>query len=215
MVLKDSSGAVIDIVAREAEFHAAMAAPEPGTPSVEEMPAPPKVRDADPEAPYGRRADGTPKKGPGGRPAKDADKPRTTTAAQAGTSDPVDYTRGLMMAGSLVHLGLIAAPPLHAQAALWKGALPEMVQAWNYAAQCNGKVRVGVEWLANSDIGWIAAVSLATLPVLQHGIAVWQNPKSEIAAQLRAVTEADIQAGKDAQADAMRQMAGVPQTAAA
>lgn len=213
MVLKDSAGAIIDVPAAEAEFHKAMAAPEPGVPAAVDMPAPPKVRDADPDAPFGRRADGTPKKGPGGRPAKDVDKPRTTTAAQAGTGEPADYTRGLMMAGSLVHLGLVAAPPLHPQAALWKGALPKMVEAWNYAAQCNAKVRVGVEWLATSDIGWIAAVSLATLPVLQHGFAVWQNPKSEVAQQLRAVTEADIQAAADAQADAMRQMAGVPQAA--
>ena len=215
MVLKDSSGSVIDVPAAEAEFHKAMAAPEAGIPSAVDMPAPPKVRDADPEAPYGRTKDGRPKQGPGGRPPKNADKPRTTTAAQAGTGEPVDYSRGLMTVGSLVHLGMIAVPPLHPQAALWKGALPDMVQAWNYAAQCNAKVRVGVEWLATSDIGWIAAVSIATLPVLQNGFMLWQNPKSEIAAQLRAVTEADIRAAQDAQADAMRQMAGVPQTAAA
>jgi hypothetical protein len=191
-----------------------MATPEPGAPPAADMPAPPKV---DPDAPYGRTKDGQPKKGPGGRPAKDADKPRVTTAAAGadGPREALDYSRGLMMAGSLVHLGLVSVPPMHPQAALWKGALPDMVEAWNYAAQCNDRVRVGVEWLANSDIGWIAAVSLATLPVVQHGIAVWQNPNSEVAARLRAVTEADIQKAKEAQAESMLQMAGVQQATAA
>jgi hypothetical protein len=191
-----------------------MAAPEPGAPPAIEMPAPPKV---DPDAPYGRTKDGQPKKGPGGRPAKDADKPRVTigTAGADSAGEPVDFTHGLMKIGGLVHLGMIAAPPLHPQAALWKGALPEMVQAWNYAAQCNAHVRVGVEWLANSDIGWIAAVSLATLPVLQGGLELWQNPKSEVAQTLRMATEVDIQRARDAQAAAMLQMAGVPQATAA
>lgn len=214
MVLKDSTGAVIDVPTGEAEFHKAMAAPEPGTPPVAEMPAPPKV---DPDAPYGRTKDGQPKKGPGGRPAKDADKPRVTTTAAGvdGPGEPVDFTDGLMRFGSVIHLCMVAAPPLHPQAALWRGALPEMAQAWNYAAQCNSKVRVGVEWLAASDIGWIVAVSLATLPVLQGGLELWQNPKSDIASQLRTVTENDIRAAKQAQAEAMLRMAGVPQGAAA
>jgi hypothetical protein len=171
----------------------------------------------DPEAPYGRTKDGQPKKGPGGRPAKDADKPRVTTTAAGvdGAGGPVDFTDGLMKIGALVHMGMVVAPPLHPQAALWKGALPDMVQAWNYAAQCNPHVRVGVEWLANSDIGWIAAVSLATLPVLQGGLQLWQNPKSETAQALRAITEGDIRAAHEAQDDAMRRTAGVPQGAAA
>ena len=93
MVLKDSTGAVIDVPAGEAEFHKAMAAPEMGAPPVAEIPAPPKV---DPEAPYGRKVDGTPKGGPGGRPPKNADKPRVTTTAAGPAGEMRDYTPDLV-----------------------------------------------------------------------------------------------------------------------
>lgn len=214
MVLKDGSGAVIDVVAGEKEFAKAMAAPEPAGPPVVTAPAPPAV---DPEAPYGRKVDGTPKTGPGGRPPKNADKPRVQSQAEAtatNSGEAVDYTTGLLQVGSLVHAGLVLVPPMHPQAALWKGCLPQMATAWNYAAQCNPTVKTGVAWLATSDAGWIAAVALATLPLVQGSIQLWSDPHGETAQALRAATGRDIEEAQRAQADALLQMAGAGAEAA-
>jgi hypothetical protein len=67
--LKTPAGDEVDL---DGAFARAMAAPEPDEPA---PPAPPRK---DPDAPYGRKVDGTPKKRPGGRPARDRhDRPRT------------------------------------------------------------------------------------------------------------------------------------------
>jgi hypothetical protein len=60
--LTTTDGQPVDLDQAEKQFHASMAAPDPAEPT---HPAPPLK---DPEAPYGRKADGTPRKrapGPG------------------------------------------------------------------------------------------------------------------------------------------------------
>jgi hypothetical protein len=83
--LKTPTGDIIALEDANVAFARAMAAPEP------DEPAPPSPPRKDAEAPYGRRADGTPKKGPGGRPAKDRhDKPRTGPQQHSPAKTPVD-----------------------------------------------------------------------------------------------------------------------------
>lgn len=205
MVLKDASGA--SVPTGEAAFHAAMAAPEPGGPAAPSPPPPPPV---DPDAPYGRRADGTPKKGPGGRPPKDADRPRVTDQAPAAAGGQArDYTEGLAQLAGIVHLGLLTQQRTHAHAALWRGTSPQMVAAWNAAAQQNAMVRTGVEYLAGSSVGWVIGVTVATMPFAQGCYALWKDPESEAAKKLAASSRDDLERAAAMQEAAMLAAAGV------
>ena len=130
-------GQPVDLDAAEADFHAAMAAPEPD--EKPDYPAPPKKD-------YGVKADGTPKLA-AGRPRRTGDdKPRTAgkvpapPKAKAGPKDTTpagDYTEVLTSFGKAVWLGLAAVPVSHAQAfgSIWLHQLPVQVHAWNAAAQ--------------------------------------------------------------------------------
>src|SRR5690348_14554155 len=95
--LATAEGTVLQVPAAgdvEQEWATAMAAPEPG----EEPGAPPKkAPPADPEAPYGRTKDGTPKKGPGGRPARKdkTEAPRIQPAAAAAPGSAEDFEPAL------------------------------------------------------------------------------------------------------------------------
>jgi hypothetical protein len=191
MVLKDATGAVVDVTEGEKAFNAAMAAPEPAGPPVVEIPAPPVV---DPGAPYGRTKDGQPKKGPGGRPAKDADKPRVTTATAAGlTGDVRDYTPDLVGLSKSLYVVMAMIPPTQAQAALWRAAAPAMVPAWNQAAQQSEQVRAALEWLSGPGT-WPVAVAAATVPFTLQSIALWRGgPNSELHKMLTEATHADLQ----------------------
>ncbi|WP_301177228.1 hypothetical protein [Actinomadura geliboluensis] len=185
------------------KWAAAMAAPEPDEP---QAPAPPKK---DPEAPYGRRADGTPKKGPGGRPPKPkaqtkAERPRV----QANRSR--DFTGPL---NDVLRLGwgvlAISAP---ADAGALKVHGPGMVEAWNALAQENATVARGIEWLTTGSA--YGAVVMATVPmVLQvlanHGRLPHQQLGAlgvQDPAELAEVTAADVE---------MMQRAAAAQAAAA
>jgi hypothetical protein len=195
MVLKDSTGAVIDVPTGEAEFHKAMAAPEPsGSTSGgagAQVPAPPRV---DPEAPYGRKVDGTPKGGPGGRPPKHADKARVTTAPATGPAGETrDYTPDLVGLSKSLYVVMAMIPPTQAQAALWRAAAPAMVPAWNEAAQQNEQVRAALEWLSGPGT-WPVAVAAATIPFTLQSIALWRGgPNSELHKMLTEATHADLQ----------------------
>ena len=188
MVLKDSGGAVIDVAVGEAEFVKAMAAPEPGAQAAPEMPAPARV---DPDAPYGRKVDGSPKKAPGGRPPKD-DKPRVT-AGVTPSGEPRDYTADLVGITKSLHIVLAMIPPTQAQAALLKLHTPAMVPAWNLAAQQNEQVRTALEWLSGPGT-WPVAVAAASVPFGLASIALWRGgPKSEMHQALTAMTVADLE----------------------
>lgn len=193
MVLKDASGTVIDVKAGEAEFNKAMAAPEPTGPPVVEAPAPPVV---DVEAPFGRTTDGTPKKGPGGRPPKDrpkdADKPRVTVGVTS-TGEIRDYTGDLVGIAQSLHVVLAMIPPTQAQAALFKHHAPAMIPAWNVAAQQSEQVRAALEWMSGPGL-WPVAVAVSTVPFALASIALWRGGKdSEMHQRLTARTMADLE----------------------
>lgn len=71
---------------------------------------PPRREPKDPEAPYGRKLNGEPKKAAGGRPAKE-DRPRVTTAPSGGTTAPAEkvkgWTEGLTGIGQLIAGGCL------------------------------------------------------------------------------------------------------------
>src|SRR3954466_15857059 len=87
--LMTAEGAPVAAPPVEQEFAALQASQAAAADEEAEHAAPPKK---DPEAPYGRTADGKPKKGPGGRPPKRkaADAPRVASAAAAGAKK--DFT---------------------------------------------------------------------------------------------------------------------------
>lgn len=141
------------------EWAAAMAAPEPDE---KVAPAPPKK---DPEAPYGRKADGTPKKGPGGRPPKakqpqgKAEKPRTITRK--------DFREPLTDMTRLAWGVLAVSSPADAAALQLHG--PGMVEAWNALAQEQPTIARGIEWLTTGSA--YGAVVMATVPMVLQVLA--------------------------------------------
>lgn len=167
--LVTADGQAIDFEKSEAEFAKAMAAPPADAP---EFPAPPK---RDPAAPYGYKADGTPKKA-AGRPKSPARVQATTPklpAQPAKPAGPKDYTEELTGLCQL-SWGLLATfSPADAAAVKIHG--PQLVSAWNAAAQENAMVARGITWLTSGGV-W-GAVVMATAPfALQiasnHGVKV-------------------------------------------
>ncbi|MGH7442209.1 MAG: hypothetical protein ACREKE_05980 [bacterium] len=74
--------------------------------------APPKREPVDPDAPHGRKANGEPKRGPGGRPAKH-DKARATASPQGSSVDPgsrqATWVEGLAGVGQIAASGCLVA----------------------------------------------------------------------------------------------------------
>lgn len=190
--------------AAQQEFARAMSAPETDD---EQAPAPPK-RDKD--APYGYKADGTPRKGPQGRRPKDDDgsgAPRVKAPSPkqaAGPKASVDFTKELTGLTQLAWGVLATISPADAGAVRLVG--PGMVTAWNGLAQENAQVARGIEWLTSGSA--YGAVVMATAPlVLQilanHGRI---NPESVSALGVQSpealaqMTAGDIQEMAEAQA---------------
>ena len=190
--LATADGQAIDLDAAEQDFHRAMAAPEPDEP---EAPAPPK-RTVDPDAPYGRKVDGTPKKAPGGRPAR----PRVTESkpvvaeakpAKAKTVTETDYTRPLGEFTSALWMVMAAAPipndglrtKVRAQAAVLKDNQPELCQGISIMAQHNGTIRRGVEALTTGHAGWVLPAVMALAPFAVQSAQVWKTDPVELAAK--------------------------------
>jgi hypothetical protein len=190
----------------EQQFEAAMAAPE------SEIPPPPRAEPLDPEAPYGRKADGTPKRGPGGRPpkAKRAEEPRVTSTppAAAGVGGPVrDYGPQLdNLAGGVWNL-LAMLPPTQAQAAIFKVHRPGLVYGLNLAAQQNEKVRAGVDWLTAES--WLIALGMVMIPFTLQSISLWTGGDAQLREQLQAATIRDLQQMQAEQEAAFRAAAGL------
>src|SRR6266567_3091667 len=144
------TAATIEAPDVEQEFRNALqadagAAPAPGQPS---YPAPPRQAvSADPDAPHGRAEDGSPLAphgiGRNGRPR----------------IKPAGPGRG----GKLWILPLPDARPY---AAVWRQAMPGMVEAWNVAAQKNPAVRGYVEKLAgDGSWSWVIGVAVTAIPL--------------------------------------------------
>jgi hypothetical protein len=184
-------GQPVDLGAAEDTFNAAMAAPANG--EAPDYPAPPRK---DEEAPFGRKADGTPRArraGPG-RPRDDkartgpVPKPAAKGKAGAPAGPPADYTEVLSGFGQAVWMALAAVPVPHTQAfaAVWQVQLDAEVAAWNTAAQQDANVRRAVERLAGGPT-WIVGVAVATAPLVGGAIALARDEKirGELAAQTR------------------------------
>jgi hypothetical protein len=178
----------------DTEFARAMAAPLPDEP---EAPAPPDVG-PDPEAPFGRRVDGTPKRGRGGRPPKEpsrtmaqaqhppasAGKPGKGKDATAEQLPGKDYSKGLSDFTEVVWLGLAGIPipgeerriRCRVQAQVLKSNQAGLVAGVNIVAQHNGAVRWGVEKLAGGEAAWIFPAALALLPFAVQTSMLWKAP---------------------------------------
>lgn len=119
------------------EFSAAMV--QAAAAAGEYPPPPPR----DPEAPFGRKADGTPKRGPGGRPPKDkATQPRVQAVPSPAAPGPggprPDYTQGLQeLCGGVWSL---LAPFAPADAGAVLVCAPALTSSWNALAQHDPRV---------------------------------------------------------------------------
>ncbi len=189
--LTTADGVAIDLDAAEQAFHRAMAAPEPDEP---EAPAPPKRAPADPEAPFGRKVDGTPKRAPGGRPAKarvTESKP-VVADAKPGKGKPADtatdYTGPLGDFTSALWMVMAAAPvpndglrvKVRAQAAVLKENQPGLCQGINMMAQHNGTIRRGVEALTMGNAGWVLPAVMAVAPFAVQSAQLWKTDPNQL-----------------------------------
>ena len=211
--LATADGTAIDLDAAEREFARAMAAPEPDEP---EAPAPPKRAPADGEAPYGRKLDGTPKKAPGGRPARPRvteSRPVTPPAQGKGkAAAAADYTGPLGEFTSALWMVMAAAPipadpiriKVRAQAAVLKQNQPGLCQGLNLMAQHNGTIRRGVEALTMGNAGWVLPAVMAVAPFAVQSAQLWKTDPAELVS-LAEKTEAEW----DREFKAMREAMGL------
>jgi hypothetical protein len=212
--LATADGEKIDIDTVEQEFARAMAAPVGTDP---EAPSPPDVGPLDPAAPYGYKADGTPKKGPGGRPPHD--KARTTNAPKAirGSEKPPDgskgktqpapaatYAAGLseFLAGIELALAVLPIPKddvrVHAryQAAVLEQTGDGLAKGVGMCAEHNGMVRWGVEKVTQGGGAWVFPAAMAITPFAVSTAMLWKAPVTD-----------EMRAGADKiEADAMARL---------
>lgn len=151
--LMTTDGTPVDVApAGDADFRETMAAAAKLA-DAPEMPAPAKK---DPEAPFGRTKDGTPKKRPGGRPAK----PQVMAApAKAAGTAPKDFRPGLrQLFGTAWSLTSLVD---QADAGAILLATPALVEGWNGVAQRNPRVGKVLDYL--TDGAELGGVAIATL----------------------------------------------------
>jgi hypothetical protein len=183
--LATADGQVLNLDQSEQAFAAAMAAPRGDEP---EHPAPPR-RDVDPDAPYGRKVDGSPKKAPGGRPpkarvieaprgAERPQEPRKTAAPAADYSEGLsEFFQGVWMAAAAIPMpdGDVRIR-VRAQAAVLKANAGGLVQGVNAMAQHNSTIRWGVEKLTMGSAGWVLPAMFAIAPFAVQTAQVWRVP---------------------------------------
>lgn len=176
---------VADEQADFAALQANLAAAADAEPAEEKKkaPAPPKK---DP-APYGYKADGTPKKA-AGRPRKDtANKPRVQSPKKAAGAKR-DYTADLTGLVQTLWGATAAFAPADAGAIQVHG--PGMVKAWNDLAQENSQVARGIEWLTTGSA--YGAVVMTTAPLILQILANHQVLPGERLQQLGVQNPADL-----------------------
>ena len=180
---------------------------------------PPEVNGA-PLAPYGLKADGSPRIKPAGpgRPKGD-DKPHVTASEPsppAATGGGVDYTADLMNAGDQVWLilsvnkgiaffprkrkdgtvrPLVSLPDTRAHAALFHEQLPGMARAWNEGARQNATVRRYVGKLGGEDggISWMLAVGVTSAMFAMAAASLARPEMAEQRAELAAANNEDLE----------------------
>jgi hypothetical protein len=185
--LQTAEGETIDLSSVDQEFAAAMAAPPAGDP---EHPAPPDVPPVDPEAPYGRKLDGTAKTRPGGRPPK----ARTTTAPPKAITGGAQkdakpaagetYAKGLeeLFAGVALALAVLPVPNdelrvrCRVQAHVLKDTGDGLAAGVGMTAEHNGIVRWGVEKLTKGGGAWVFPAALAIAPFGAQTWMLWKAP---------------------------------------
>lgn len=184
-------GNPVDLDEAERQFAESMAAPVNG--DQPDYPAPPRKE----EAPFGLKADGTPRlrrAGPG-RGNRD-DKARTAKSVPAAPAKgkaapegpPGDYTETLQGFGQAVWMAMASVPVPHvrALAAVWEVQLDPQVEAWNKAAQMDANVRRMVEKLQGGPM-WVVGVAVATAPIVGGAAVIMRDEK--IRAELAEHTE--------------------------
>lgn len=197
--LATADGETIDIDRVEQEFAAAMAAPAGDE---AEAASPPDIGLVDPEAPFGRKADGTPKKGPGGRPPKD--RPRVTDKAPKALSGPqkggktggtapsaVDYAKGLeeFLAGLALGLAVIPVPNdavrvrCRYQSAVIEQTGDGLAKGVGMVAEHNGVARWAVEKLTQGGGAWVFPAAMAIAPFAVSSAMLWRSPVTAEMAQ--------------------------------
>ncbi|HEX4661890.1 MAG TPA: hypothetical protein VH307_31225 [Streptosporangiaceae bacterium] len=151
---------------------------------------------------WGLKPDGTPRRArPGtGRPPKD-DKPRTAKELPPGNESPAreptrgttgrDYTDQIAGALSMTWMGMAAVPFTRAHAAVLHAHIPDMIPAWNTAAQQNATIRHAIEKLSgDGSWSWVIPVTVVTTPVV---LGMWQVTRDgDLRTHLAAQTEKDF-----------------------
>jgi len=161
---------VPEVGTEDADFAAVMNANARAADAVTDVPAPGK---RDPEAPFGRTLDGTPKKSPAGRkPKAAAAKPRVQAASPADKgAPPKDYTPGLRSLFGTVWSVASLVDQADAGAVLL--ATPQLVDGWNSVAQRNPRVGKVLDYLTDgAELGGaaIATVMLGLQIAANHRV---------------------------------------------
>jgi hypothetical protein len=179
--LATADGRKLDLDNSERAFAAAMAAPRADEP---EHPAPPKRAPSDPDAPYGRRVDGTPKKAPGGRPPKprEVEAPKDAKGNDSKAQGSAqDYARGLgeFLGGVQLVLAVVPIPNdnirVHAryQSAVLEKTGDGLATGLGTVAEHNAMVRWGVEKLTQGGGAWIFPAVMAIAPFAVSTALLW------------------------------------------
>lgn len=199
----------VDPLALDAAFSAALTTEAAQAHAAE---PPPLVAWLNPDgsAKYGYKADGTPKKGPGGpgRGKRGETTPRGDTGGQAAAGAPPassaaaaavpqpspgstrDYTADIESASFMLWLATASTPWTKGHAAVLKNGSPMVVPALNTACQQNRTVRGWVEKLSGEgSVAWVIPLTMTTLPL---AIGLWQvTTDRALRGRLAEQTEAD------------------------
>jgi len=222
--LATADGRKVDLDDADRAFAAAMAAPRGDEP---EAPAPPKREPVDPEAPFGRKVDGTPKRAPGGRPPKprEIEAPKTAGKAQDGPKGQ-DYAKGIaeFLGGVQLALAVLPCPNeavrIHAryQSAVIEKTGDGLATGLGTVAEHSSVVRWGVEKLTQGGGAWIFPAVVAIAPFAVSTALLWKAPVTAEMAGVADRIEAEAMARLKAEMegfDVTQDMTGEPQAAAA
>lgn len=209
----------------EDQFRAALER-DAGQAAAQDVPPPPPRRDPDaphgrdeqgqPLAPYGTKADGTPRlkpAGPGrGRTGPAAiDPPRVTAAPPPGAAQAAarDYAEQLDELGEGVWMLLSGVPVpwrgvrirVQAQAAILKANKPVLVRSCNTIARHSPAFAARVDALTSGNAAWILPAMFGLAPFVGQSLAMWRAPAAGDVEALAATNEAAFQATLDAAAE--------------